>query len=188
VESGIMPKVLVLFFGDDDSRMLVEAAASGAKGVRFTEVDVRAASETSASYQPLGADHRFTDYDGVVLVSGTRERSMDTSTTLSALRTEAASKANLSNVVIAVLGSNDALLDWAARSGGILVTQAGLRGSGNATDAQEHAAHAAVLGARIAKVAGWVRHALGHEAEHEANHHADHEHAHAHAQSDQHHH
>jgi hypothetical protein len=190
VESGIMPKVLVLFFGDDESSALADSAASGAKAVRFTEVDVRAASSTSARHKPLGDDQRFANYDGVLLVSAERELAPASIATLSAQLDEGsnashdagnAHASNVSNVVIGALGSNGALLEWAARSGGILVTQPA---SPNSTDviAADANAAARALGARVAKVAGWVRHALGHEAEHEAAHHADHqaEHTHAH--------
>jgi hypothetical protein len=209
VESGIMPKVMVLFFGDDDSSALADAAASGAKAVRFTEVDVCAASKTSARHKPLGADHRFANYDGVVLVSTERELVSATSATLSALLDEGpnnsnnANSANVSsvlNVVIGVLASNGALLEWAARSGGILVTQPASPDAADVIAEEAGVVGAKALGTRVAKVAGWVRHALGHEAEHvaaheaahEAAHNAEHSHSHppehSHAHAPEHHH
>jgi len=193
-----MPKVMVLFFGDDDSSALADAAASGAKAVRFTEVDVRAASNASARHKPLGADHRFANYDGVMLVSAQRELEPAASATFAALQdndpnnpnnphdaksASGSSGSNVSNVVIGVIGPNAALLEWAARSGGILVTQRGSFDEAAAVEGETAVVTAKALGARVAKVAGWVRHALGHEAEHGATHHHDHAPQHSHEPS-----
>ena len=87
-----MPKILVLFYSrTGNTAQLADAIAEGARGVRFTEVDVRriddlapasviesdagwkAAREAlAAKYRTLGAVDELAAYDGIVLGAPTR--------------------------------------------------------------------------------------------------------------------
>lgn len=63
-----MPKVIVLFFG---AVTLAEAAAEGATGVRFTEVEVRSGAPhqatTTQRHKRLESSSRLRDFDAVVV-------------------------------------------------------------------------------------------------------------------------
>jgi hypothetical protein len=142
-----VPKVIVLFSGGDDgSRQLADAAAERAKSIRFTEVDVRA----------LGAS-AVAGYDGVVIVGGASHEPV-----IDAVLHDVAHAGE--HVVIGVV-ADGALPGRALRMSAIFVT------SGET----EPAERAAAIGERVAKVAGWVRHGLGHESEgeHDHGHHHD---------------
>jgi hypothetical protein len=180
LENGIMPKVMVLFFGDEDSAS-VDAASAGARSVRFTEVEVRAGSATTTRHKPFDAERGFADVDGVLLVAGRNALDAEADRQL----TKAFAQPTTANLVIGVVGiagvigasgADSALVDRATRSGGLLVT--------STTPPSDDAAMEA-LGARVAKVAGWVRHALGHEAEHAHGHSHEHE-PHTHAAAEPH--
>ena len=87
-----MPKVLVLFYSrTGNTAQLADAIAEGARGVRFTEVDVRRVAELApesviaanadwkagrdalaAKYQAFGAVEELAGYDGIVLGAPTR--------------------------------------------------------------------------------------------------------------------
>jgi len=148
-----VPKVTVVFVGDE-TMSEAEAAAAGAKSVRFTEVEVRAALATKGGHKLLDASSAP---DGIVFVANEGS--------------EAASLAALiglinENTVLASVGSRALAAEVASR-GGIVVSIAG--------------GDAAALGARVAKVSGWVRHALGHEADARVHSHAPaHDHGHHH--------
>lgn len=160
VERVIVPKVLVVFLGDDAS-VAAEAAAAGAKSVRFTEVDVRSLLETHTKHRRLtsGGD---VEYDGVVLAA-TREAE----TTAQAEIVRALEHRTTENTVFASIDSVGMAAGLAAVLGGIVVwTKPDLPGDQAAT----------ALGARVAKVAGWVRHGLGHEAESHTHSHGHHHH------------
>lgn len=150
LENDVMPKVLVLVAGDSDSsKSLAESVRDGAAEVRFTEVDVRRVTSREAT------DLR--DYDGIVVVGSGR----DVSPALASLiepgdLTDATA---FRNTVLASAGfDGGAILERLARLGGIIVAE---RPSDLAPDAR-----AVLVGTRVAKVAGWVRHALSHEHGH----------------------
>jgi hypothetical protein len=142
-----VPKVIVLFSGGDEgSRKLADAAADGARSIRFMEVDVRAFGAVAV----IG-------YDGVVIAGGaTSEPVVD-----AVLHDVAHSGAN---VVVGVVADGP-LPSRAQRMDAIFVT------SGE----KDPADRAGAIGERVAKVVAWVRHGLGHEAEghHQHGHHHD---------------
>jgi hypothetical protein len=151
VESNVVPKLLVVFYGDDnDVTAAANAAATGARTVRFMEVDSQAGTP----------DDDAAEYDGIVIAApaGT------THPGLVALLDGLASGGRAANTVFGVAGENAGLLEQVSRVGGIIVT---------VPRSADRLADARALGARAAKVAGWVRHGLGHEAE---NHHHHHHH------------
>ena len=142
-----MPKLIVLFFGDEESVLaLADAAADGARSVRFTEVDARRGSAA------IG------DYDGVVIVSPAGAPGPE----LAAFLHQLGHGKPTANTVFGLVGGNPQTLERVAGLGAIVVS---VRANGSPLDAARQ------LGSRVAKMIGWVRHALGHEAEH-------HEHAH----------
>lgn len=163
-ESGIVPKVLVLCCGDENSATLGAAAAEGARSVRFTEVDVRSVGESVG--RRLASPESALDYDGIVLAAAPGSVAAELQTVIDAVATGAGA----ANVVWGLAASNVELHAWLCDTAAIV---AGVRrGHGSAHDAK----HA---GARVAKVAGWVRHALGHEAGGaHSHHHDDDEHSH----------
>ena len=154
-ELEVMPKVLVLVAGDSDSsKSIAQSVREGAVAVRFTEVDIRPTESYDA------ADLR--DYDGIVVVGSGRNVSPAFATLIASGDVTDANA--FTNTVMASAGFDDgAILDRLASLGGIIVAE---RPSGLAADAR-----AKLIGARVAKVAEWVRHALSHE-------HAHHHHAH----------
>jgi hypothetical protein len=159
-----MPKVIVLFYGvESPASTLAEAAADGAGSVRFTEVDLRAGSAHEAAtdrhYKVLETPDRLRDYDGVLFAApAAGEIPSELESLLDALDRRDANDA-FANTVFAVLGGeNTVLLGRVARLGGIIVSEQ--RGS---DDPEERARS---TGKRVAKVVGWVRHALGHERAH----------------------
>ena len=156
-----MPKVTVVFIGDEMAAE-AEAAAAGAKSVRFTEVEVRAAQATTRRYKPLDGGSAS---DGFLFVAN-EGSAAESLSVLAGLVNE--------NTVLASAGPRAMATEVASR-GGIVVSVA--------------AGDVAALGARVAKVAGWVRHALGHEADSHAHAHADaHSHTHAPEHDHEHHH
>ena len=87
-----MPKILVLFYSrTGNTAQLADAIAEGARGVRFTEVDVRRVADLApesviaanadwkagrdalaAKYRTFGAVEELAGYDGIVLGAPTR--------------------------------------------------------------------------------------------------------------------
>lgn len=134
--------MMVTFVGDEAASQ-AERVADAAKAVRFMEVDVRAAGATATRHRVL-EEETIATYDGVVVIGtgGDAEGERGLMSLLQARVTE--------NTVIGAVGG-DALRAQASALGGIFI------GGGNAD--------AAVVGKRVAKVAGWVRHGLGHEKE-----------------------
>jgi len=166
-----MPKVIVLVSGADDAASsLGVAAADGAKSVRFTEVDVRSTGADASRHARVASAHAVTHYDGVVIATA----SGATDDALMHLLDELAREREVSTTVFGVAAGDAGLAERVSRLGGVVVSQrAGADG-----DAAEQAR---LLGVRVAKVAGWVRHGLGHEAEHQhAHHHHDASSGHAH--------
>jgi hypothetical protein len=153
-----VPKLIVLFHGDDQAAAsLAESAAAGAKAVRFTEVDIRSATGTATGtggpQKRIESAAQLRDYDGVLLAYAGDEAPAEAMATLA----ELANGEPMPNTVFGVTGVDAAALQAVARLGGIIVSQP--RGADGDESARQ-------LGARMAKVIGWVRHALGHEAEH----------------------
>lgn len=164
-----MPKLLVLYFGaESPAAALADAAAEGAKSVRFTEVDVRVgeahSQPTPGRHRRLESSRDVADYAGLLIAC---EAAAEIPDALDALLRdlERTPSSAFENTVFAVAGGeNTVLAGRVSALGGILVGEP--RG---ASDPEERAKR---LGARAAKVIGWVAHALGHE--HGANgHHHD---------------
>lgn len=156
-----MPKVLVLFVGAEGPAVsLAEAAADGARGVRFTEVEVVAAGShderTLHRHPHLASIDGLRHRDGIVIacaaageVPPALEQLFDAM--------ESIEPPAFTNAVVGVVGGDRTmLLDHLARLGGIMI--------GESQEPADPEARARQLGARVAKVAGWVRHALSHEA------------------------
>jgi hypothetical protein len=168
-----MPKVLVLFDETDAvASSLGESAAAGARGVRFTEVDVRifaavAGSQRKALESPTAIDQ----YDGVVFAALNDSPTPALENVLAGLAQTPGPR--LANVVFGAIQPDHAdhgnLPAQLLSLGGIAVGQ---------TSAGDDNARARALGARVAQVAGWVRHSLAHEesdahpAHHQGHHHA----------------
>lgn len=172
VESRNVPSVLVLVLGREPSLSNVgDAVAAGAKRVRFTEVTVRAADANVFRYRPLDDDADLSSFDGLVVVSDENMTPAALPTALQRL----ADMGSATNTVMAHVGAGARMASQLLDLGGIMVSA---RGATIDETAQ-------AVGERVAKVAGWVRHALGHEAEHqhghhENGHHAGHDHHHGH--------
>ena len=163
-----MPKVLVLFDDTDAvASTLGEVAAEGARGVRFTEVDVRVfAAATGSRRKALESLTAIDQYDGVVFAAVNDSPTPALDNFLAALAQTAG--ARFANVVFGAMQPHLGNLSAQLLSlGGIVVGQ---------TSAGDDSARA--LGARVAQVAGWVRHSLAHE---ESDAHSGHHHGHHHA-------
>ena len=171
-----MPKVLVLFDeADQDAAMCGESAAEGARGVRFTEVDVRVAAVagTGESRQKvLESPTSIDSYDAVVIATGKDSMTSATKSVVDAL-SRLPSQHFTNTVFGAARSDGGELAGQLAGLGGIAVAQDGANGDPGAA--------ARDLGARVAKLAGWVRHSLSHEE-------ADGEHGHDHDRHHHHHH
>ena len=176
-----MPKVLVLIdSGNGNVAALADAIAEGAESVRFTEVEVRridpapagvgdggqdAGAMLAKKYRVLESVESLALHDAVIVVGATRDGAM--SAELQHVLEQAGS-----------LGAGRALLDkvgsaFAAVSGadsdyerGVMPLLAPLMRLGMiiVPPAPAEAAPARQHGARVAKVAEWVRHAKSHEA------------------------
>lgn len=168
-----MPKLIVLFYGaESPASSLAEAAAHGAGDVRFSEVDVRAGGAheagTGKRHPQLASAASLGDYAGVVIACPSAG---EIPTDLDELLDELERMPNRTflNTVFGISGGeNTVLLGRVARLGGIIVAEP--RASADPE------ARAKALGERVAKVASWVRHSLGHEQAHGHGH----EHGHAH--------
>ena len=155
-----MPKLIVLFYGvESPASTLAEAAAEGAKTVRFTEVDVRAGSSheptTGQRHKSLDSAERLIEYDGVVIAA---PAAGEIPSELEALFNEmerTLAVGAFANTVFSVLeGENTTILGRVARFGGIIVSET------PSEDDPEGRARAA--GKRVAEVVGWVRHSRDH--------------------------
>lgn len=159
-----MARILVLYpSGAADVPPVADALAKGARSVRFAEVDVRRLERAgealkehqgapAAKHRALDSIETLTEYDAVVLAPGGEGEQ--------AFAEALGRSGPLADVVGAVAGTSPALLAAMGRLGMVLLTG----------DDPES------LGRRAAKVAGWVRHAKGHEAE--GDHHGHHHHHH----------
>jgi hypothetical protein len=174
-----MPKLLVLFQSRSaDVVGLAEAAAAGARTVRFAEVDLRSfpvSDDTHAgvdagarTHRPLEQVQDVASYDGLILVVG---REPDAGDAL--VRALGSFPGSLRNKVGAVLtpapGAERSAVLWSVLSpmadrGMILVPA-----SFNAEHADDDAA-TRDLGKRVAEVIAWVTHARSHH-DHDQHHH-----------------
>lgn len=182
-----MPKVLVLFHSrTGNTAALADAIAEGAGSVKFTEVEVRriedrapvSETETSAEgnaartalakkYRTLESVESLAQYDALIVGSPVRQGAMSAELTqvldqakALAQRGALADKVG-SAFVSASSGEHDAeiasMLIPMMQLGMILVP-------GEAEASGGELAAARRQGARVAKVAEWVRHAKSHEA------------------------
>jgi hypothetical protein len=167
-EKTIVPKLLVLLEGDAASAaagavVLAESAAAGARGVRFMEVDIRSIGAAAERINQLESAGAARDYDGIIFVAPRLEGSPALTGTL----TELAATSDTSNTVFGAVGAGaPAFLAQSVAHAGITAT---VRATG------DDLANAGSIGVKAAKLVGWVRHALGHEAEH-----LEHSHSHSH--------
>ena len=165
-----MAKIVVLLANADErAAEIAVAAAEGAKGVRFAEVEIRTVGKASitagAPHRPLASADadRLREYDAIIVVSAER----DVPPELEALLDEferGLPRDGVPNTVFATVGSqSELLLGRLVGPGGIIVPKP--RGTTSPLDA------AKATGARVAHVAEWVRHALSHQQEHSVHHH-----------------
>ena len=188
-----MAKVLVLYHARSaPAAHLAEAIAEGARSVRFTEADVRRVAEPAAGgdaprrHRALDDAHAAAGYDAVVVGAGsvdaaTRDELLHPLRHLGpaalvdrvgavfatveerAAGADAPPAATLAALLTA-LGELGMLLATPLPSSDAAVrSPLGVTAGATPTDADLAAARA--LGARVARVAGWVRHAKGHEGE-----------------------
>jgi hypothetical protein len=170
-----MPKLLVLFHASSaDVARLAEAAAEGARSVRFAEVDLRQlpASDGAGVAVPdaRGRAHHLLQhidalgqYDGLVLVEGG-----DGEVMLRALDGFGGSLANtVGSVITPATGADRRTILWsllgAMADRGMILVPAPFGDEGGASDESLRE-----LGKRVAEVIGWVTHARSH---HHAHHH-----------------
>src|SRR5690349_1557902 len=147
---GVMPKLIVLFSGADNrAAASAEAAAAGAKGVRFTEVDIRSFGwdeSTIERHKRLESPIQIREYDGVILTCSAAE---DIPVELSALldgleRSSSTAPSELANTVFGIVGGeNTTLSGRVLRLGGLLV------GDGADVAAADPETRARHLGARV---------------------------------------
>jgi hypothetical protein len=187
-----MPKLLVLFQSRSaDVAQLAEAAADGAKTVRFAEVDLRCLPASDQARDVVAPDggraHRalehvedIASYDGLILVVG---RDGDAGGAGDApARALGAVRGSLANKVGAVLtptaGPDRRAALWGALSPmadrGMILVPAPFDDT-NAVPGDESARG---IGKRVAEVIGWVTHARSHH--HHEQHHHDHSSHHHH--------
>jgi len=182
-----MPKLLVLFQSRSaDVVHLAEAAAEGARSVRFAEVDLRhfpAADDSRAGVDAAARTHRpleqvqdMAPYDGLIFVVG---REPDAGHSLArALRSFAGSLVNKVGAVLTpAAGSERSATLWSVLSPmadrGMILVPAAFTAEQAVDDAATRD-----LGKRVAEVIGWVTHARSHH--HHEHHHDDHSSHHHH--------
>lgn len=163
-----MAKIVVLLcIAGELAGELGSAAAEGAKGVRFAEVDVRtlgkAGIAANPAHQALASADPLREYDAIIIVSVDREVPAELAAALDAFE-RGLPRDGSPNTVFAVVGAHpELLLGRLVRLGGIIVSKPG------GTNSQVDAGRA--TGARVAQVADWVRHALSHLQDHPVHHH-----------------
>lgn len=170
-----MPKVLVLFHSRAGSTAaLAEAIAEGAGSVKFTEVELRriddSAPGATAKHRALESIEALADYDGLIICGGTRQWPSAEATQLLERAAGLASRGLLADKVGSAFSveavaagepdaSTESILLSLMRLGMLIVPP----GAGGANGARQ-------LGARVAKVSEWVRHAKSHEHGHSHSH------------------
>jgi hypothetical protein len=168
-----MPKLLVLFQSSDaDVVRLAEAAAEGARSVRFAEVDLRQlpGADDAAGTAPASTGrthHRLQDidaigqYDGVVLAVGRNGEGV-----LRALDGFGGALANkVGSVVTPARGDERRTILWTVLAPmadrGMILVPAPFTDESAGGDEPVRA-----LGKRVAEVIGWVTHARSHHHGH----------------------
>lgn len=170
-----MPKVLVLFHSRAGSTAaLAEAIAEGAGSVKFTEVELRRVDDSApgatSKHRALESIEALADYDGLIICSGTRQGPSAEVAQLLDRAAGLASRGLLADKVGSAFGveempagerdaSTASVLLSLMRLGMLIVPP----GGGDASAARQ-------LGARVAKVSEWVRHAKSHEHGHSHSH------------------
>jgi NAD(P)H dehydrogenase (quinone) len=175
-----MPKILVLFQSPrSDVVHLAEAAAEGARSVRFAEVDVRrlttadAASDVTngaggRAHRPLGHLDEIGAYDGLILAA---DQEADAGSVLrTALDTFGGSLANKVGAVLTpATGTDRRTVLWSVL--GRLADREMILVPAPFADEGAAAGEAARrVGKRVAEVVSWVTHAQSHH-QHEHTHH-----------------
>ena len=195
-----MPKILVLFHSrTGNTAALAEAIADGARGVRFTEVDIRRLEDVAAEkladgipawregreelarkYRTLeSAELRgVLDELGPLASRGGLVDKVGAAFT-TALASRGGHEATLAGMITA-LASLGMLIcppgqGEGAKGAGSPLGAIALTGEGGGIGEAELAI-ARALGKRVAKVAEWVRHAKGHESGHLHSHGHSHHH------------
>ena len=172
-----MPKVLVLFSSRADLARIADAVTAGAESVKFTEVELRRLDDPAADasggtkHRKLESPEAITGYDALV-VGVSRESASEVRALLE--RGAGSAKGALVDKVLATFSATAAsaaeetasILAPLLRQGMILVGAA----DGDVRDAGSDLETARRLGARVAKVAEWIRHARSHEHHHSHSH------------------
>lgn len=184
-----MPKVLVLFHSrTGHTARIANAVADGARGVQFTEVDVRrvddlapptgadaaAREQIARTYRTLESVEQLADYDAIVLGSPSRYGVMAAEVQHLLERADSLSERGaLADRVGAAFSSADLPHGgWETTTWSILMALSHFRmllvppeyaaqGAGAAPEDPDLAA-ARALGQRVATVAGWVVHVKHH--------------------------
>jgi hypothetical protein len=162
-----MPKLLVLFQSSStDVVRLAEAAAEGARSVRFAEVDLRhlpvseggaVSDATGRAHHPLQSADDVRQYDGLMLAVGESGETM-----VGALGRFGGSLANkVGSVITPATGADRRAVLWSvlgpmADRGMILVPAP----FADESPVSEESIRG--LGKRVAEVIGWVTHARSH--------------------------
>ena len=167
-----MPKLLVLFQSRrPDVVELAEAAADGARRVRFAEVDLRRVSDTDDAGTPAAdatarRDHRtlvqaedVAAYDGLILVvSDAAQGGAALARTIGTPRTTLTNK--VGSALTPAGGPERSAVLWSVLTPmadcGMILVPASFDDAGEPTDAARR------LGRRVAEVIGWVTHARSH--------------------------
>lgn len=186
-----MPKVLVLFYSrTGNTATLADAIAEGAGSVKFTEVEIRriddlapaavieadeswkgARAALAKKYRALESAESLAEYDALIIGSPARDgimsaelkHTLDQAGALSARGALVDKVGSAFGSASAAEGGHEmnlmSMLVPMMRFGMIIVPAAhgDLSATGDLTSARQ-------LGARVAKVAEWVRHAKSHEA------------------------
>jgi hypothetical protein len=165
-----MPKLLVLFQSSTaDVVHLTETAAEGARGVRFSEVDVRrlppAGGTRDAEPDATGRGHRLLEdadalgqYDGLIFVVGQEEDGEAMQHALDAFGGSLVNKVGAA--VTPTRGADRRGVLWsvlgAMANRELILVPARFDDEGASDDATRR------IGKRIAEVVGWVTHARSH--------------------------
>ena len=184
-----MPKLLVLFHSRSSAVLaLAEAAAEGARSVRFAEVDLRRLEASdpdplAPAPDPAGRSHRTLEhaddlatYDGLIFaMSGEGDGAAPLTAALGAAGGSMANR--VGSVLTAATGEGRGAMLWAALTPmadrGMILVPAPFTEGGAAS-----AESARRTGKRVAEVIAWVTHARSHH--HHEPHHHDHHSPHHH--------
>jgi hypothetical protein len=168
-----MPKLLVLFqSGDPELARLADAVAAGARGVRFTEVDVRRAGDAASATRHRALEHadELAPYDGVAVGVPARPEGSAVLAALDGFAGSLAEKVGAAFTSASWTERNTALSGVFARLAerGMLLVPVPPVPVGSPREGPE--SDATRLGARIAEVIGWIAHARSHQHHHHEHH------------------